>query len=251
MFPFFMPSLLNQNAVAISKDNTEHILGVGTQRRGLDLPSGRQKRGLDPKPAKWTCTFPPLLESFLKTSLPWSQILLLLCVVHPVKLALHKENLDTRPVLLQNQHLQTQKNPVCKRRKKNKNKHTAKIPEIQTPIQGFTSLPEQEIGLPGCSVSSFLSVAVCQGRQKDCFQHHAKIPRGLFSRACQASLQRSCEARQGAPRFPGSGGKPAQGQAECDPGVTGCLGVLGNGCKRKGKVPEAVGGTWHCVALSK
>lgn len=45
-----------------------------------------------------------------------------------------------------------------------------------------------------------------------------------------------------------------QGRAECDPEVTGCLAVLrvlGKDCKGKGKVPEAVGGTRHCVALSK
>lgn len=68
------------------------------------------------------------------------------------------------------------------------------------------------------------------------------------------SPQPGREARWGTPHFPGSGGKPGQGQAERDPGVTGCLGVLcvpGEGSKRKGKVPEAVGGTWHWVALSK
>lgn len=92
--------------------------------------------------------------------------------------------------------------------------------------------------------------------RRDCFQHHAaaslELPGRFPRRARPASPQLGGEAGEATPRFPGF--KPGQGHAERDPGLAGCLGVfrvLDKDGEGKGKVPEAVGGTWHRVALSK
>lgn len=79
-----------------------------------------------------------------------------------------------------------------------------------------------------------------------------ELPGRFPRRARQASPQLGGEAGEATPRSPGF--KPGQGHAERDPGLAGCLGVfrvLDKDGEGKGKVPEAVGGTWHRVALSK
>lgn len=94
--------------------------------------------------------------------------------------------------------------------------------------------------------------------RRDCFQHHAK--------SCSLFQTPRTVPPPSTPGFSPAGRwgwrenttlssiQTRAGHAERDPAVTGRLGaflVPDKDCEGKGKVPEAVGGTWHCVALSK
>lgn len=68
--------------------------GEGEAQLSLQKLTQREKRGLDPKPLKWTRAFPLTLESFAKATLA-----LPLSAADTLGLALQTENFDARLII--------------------------------------------------------------------------------------------------------------------------------------------------------